>query len=425
MLCTSLAVLLAACGGGSGADTSQTMPSEYLKSANANPGSNGYEGSTTAATTTSTPTTTTIATTTTATTTTPTTTITTTPTTYNYYVATTGSDLNPGTQAAPFKTILKASQVAVPGTTVHVAPGTYSGGFQTTKSGTSSARIIYVSDVKWGAKIVPTTDNHVWKNSGGYTDIIGFEIAGNGSVRLGIYFLGGNSSVQNNHIHDIATKVACSVGGAAIINDDTAGPEFTNHDIIGNLVHDIGLGFSSGCTQIQGIYQSTAGNVKNNIVYNAGYGGIHLWHDADHVNIVNNTVFNCPTGIIVGTGNWYYRTTPGDFNKVDNNILIDNGYGIRESSGGTHGTHNSYVNNLTFRNATNYNTFSENTSHISGGIIADPQFVNYIKIGGGDYRLTSTSPAIDKADLTNAPSIDFNMTARPRGAGVDIGAYEY
>jgi hypothetical protein len=220
------------------------------------------------------------------------------------YVATTGSDTNSGTQAAPFKTILKASQVAVAGTTVHVAPGTYSGGFLTTKSGTASARIRYVSDTKWGAKIIPTTNDHIWKNTGGYTDIIGFDIAGNGSVRLGIYFLGGNSSVQNSHVHDIATTIACSSGGAGIINDNTAGPQFINHDVIGNLVHNIGLGFSSGCTQIQGIYQSTSGNIKNNIVYNAGYGGIHLWHDADHVNIVNNTVFNSPTGIIVGTGNW-------------------------------------------------------------------------------------------------------------------------
>ena len=38
----------------------------------------------------------------------------TTPTANNYYVATTGSDANPGTQAAPFRTIKKAASVVKP-----------------------------------------------------------------------------------------------------------------------------------------------------------------------------------------------------------------------------------------------------------------------------------------------------------------------
>ena len=43
-----------------------------------------------------------------------------------YYVATTGSDSAAGTQAAPFKTITKATSVAVSGDTVTVRGGTYS-----------------------------------------------------------------------------------------------------------------------------------------------------------------------------------------------------------------------------------------------------------------------------------------------------------
>ncbi|UUZ46627.1 DUF1565 domain-containing protein [Massilia sp. B-10] len=46
-------------------------------------------------------------------------------TTYNYYVSTTGSDSNPGTLKQPFQTILRASKVALPGTTIHVLPGVY------------------------------------------------------------------------------------------------------------------------------------------------------------------------------------------------------------------------------------------------------------------------------------------------------------
>jgi hypothetical protein len=60
----------------------------------------------------------------------------------------------------------------------------------------------------------------------------------------------------------------------------------------------------------------------------------------------------------------------------------------------------------------------------TGTITADPQFVNYQANGTGDYRLKSTSPAIDKGTATSAPTTDIDCYARPRGAAHDIGAYE-
>jgi hypothetical protein len=86
------------------------------------------------------------------------------------YVATTGSDSNPGTQAKPVKTIGRADALASAGYTIHVAPGTYrvsapslgSVGIKTTKSGTSAAHIKFVSDVKWGAKIVVSGTGITW-----------------------------------------------------------------------------------------------------------------------------------------------------------------------------------------------------------------------------------------------------------------------
>src|SRR5262245_34539921 len=41
------------------------------------------------------------------------------------YVAITGNDANPGTSAAPYKTIQKALDVATTGTTIQVMAGTY------------------------------------------------------------------------------------------------------------------------------------------------------------------------------------------------------------------------------------------------------------------------------------------------------------
>src|SRR5665647_1287161 len=44
-------------------------------------------------------------------------------TAYHLFVGPNGADTNPGTAAAPFRSIGRAAQVALPDTTVHVAPG--------------------------------------------------------------------------------------------------------------------------------------------------------------------------------------------------------------------------------------------------------------------------------------------------------------
>lgn len=65
---------------------------------------------------------------------------------FDLYVSPSGSDKAQGTQSDPFKTILKASQVAQPGTVVHVASGVYEGSFVTRASGTTTDRIVYRSE---------------------------------------------------------------------------------------------------------------------------------------------------------------------------------------------------------------------------------------------------------------------------------------
>ncbi len=55
-------------------------------------------------------------------------------------------------------------------------------------------------------------------------------------------------------------------------------------------------------------------------------------------------------------------------------------------------------------------------------VTTDPKFVN---IAAKDFRLQSSSPAIDKGTpLAEVPN-DFRGVARPRGTTHDIGAYEY
>jgi hypothetical protein len=105
---------------------------------------------------------------------------------------------------------------------------------------------------------------------------------------------------------------------------------------------------------------------------------------------------------------------------VANNIVYDNTtYGIYEA--GKLGTNNRYVNNLVARS----NLAWRVKGSVSGTVSSEPLMVNYQVNGSGNYRLLSSSPAIDRGTSVKAPTIDYAGVARPRGAAVDIGAYEY
>jgi hypothetical protein len=343
------------------------------------------------------------------------------------YVSPTGSDADAGTQAAPLRTILAASRRAQPGTTVHVAPGIYEGSFKTTASGTASSPVHYVSDTKWGAKIVPPPDSPseaAWDNRGAYVVIDGFEVDGTVSLggirwREGIYTAGSHSIVRNNHVHNVAWDVPNdSHGGGGIMGDGYYGG--TEIVIVANVVHDIGpadAGF------IHGIYMATSGSAINNLEYRAGGYGIHLWHDANHVTIANNTVFNNDSGgIMIGGGNYYHTNGPADYIFVLNNIVYRNRkFGIEEH--GRTGRHNFYSNNLVYENEKDW--VLHNGLAAYNTVKMDPKFVNFVATGGGDYHLAADSPAIDAGTATNAPADDLDGRARPQGAAHDIGAYEF
>ncbi len=341
------------------------------------------------------------------------------------YVSTTGSDSNNGTQGSPFKTIAKAASVASSGSTVHVAPGTYQGGFQTTANG-----VTYVSDVKWGAKIVPGSNNgriEAWDNRGSNVVIDGFEIDGSSPQGgkpwlFGVYTTGSNSVVQNMKVHDIVrdssawSQANTGQGGAGIMGDGYYGG--SNIKAIGNTVYNIGpAGQSSGL--IHGIYMATNGEVKSNLIHNVVGDGVTTWHDASNLKIVNNTIFEVNgAGVMIGAGDHYRTSGPNDNSQVSNNIIYSNTKGVEAY--GEVGYNNSYTNNLVYGNNTNW--MLKNGSH-SGTISADPKFVKYAANGTGDYRLAADSPAINKGTSSNAPATDLAGVSR-EGA-VDIGAFEY
>jgi parallel beta-helix repeat protein len=181
---------------------------------------------------------------------------------------------------------------------------------------------------------------------------------------------------------------------------------------------------------VQGIYSSNkGGKIMNNIVYRASAYGIHLWHAATDVTIANNTVFangsaGMGGGIVIGVGD-----SPGGVQlkntKVINNVVYKNPRsGIAQycySGQSCIGSGNVTANNLVYGNGS---AITMKVGAATGTIAADPKFVGYNPAGTGDYRLQSTSPAINKGIAGSAPTVDMLGVARPKGGALDIGAYE-
>lgn len=350
------------------------------------------------------------------------------------WVAPSGLDDNPGTRSAPLRTLAQAARVVRPGTVVNVLPGTYHGGFRTDVDGLPNARIVFRATERGRARIVPPPRSKrdiAWDNRASWIDIEGFEIDGSQHVagapwRIGIYSGGSYNRIAGNRVRHIAVDVPCtSAGGSAIGVDSYYRRKHT--DVIGNVVHDIG---PPGCRWVQGIYVNTPATVRDNIVYRVAEAGIHMWHDAHDVVVVNNTVVACNTGILVGGGDFYYTEGPNDRTRVLNNIVFDNRYGISEQ--GATGKHNSYRHNLVFGNTKADWRLAPGMTH-SGTVAAPPGFVGYSRSETPDLRLTATSPALGRglADTGLAtaglpPASDGGTDGAARGnpppAAVDIGA---
>jgi parallel beta-helix repeat protein len=337
----------------------------------------------------------------------------------DYYVSSSGSDSNPGTVKKPWATLKHAAAAVEPGATIHVAPGTYRGSIITRVSGTPDARVRWISDAKWGAKLVGDSSEAVWRNYGNYVDIEGFDITGDS--KNGIFNLASNVRITGNQVHDMVAPCGSpkSRGGGI----DNGGYTTADNDVIDNVVHDIGTPANCPDHHGHGIYHSTLrGHIFNNISYRNGGCGIHLWHAANNVVVSNNLTFsNGICGIVVGAGD-----APGgitnDNTLVSNNIVLYNGsYGIYET--GYTGRGNRYLNNIVYGNSRGAFKLSNGLKDV-GTITADPQtiFLNWQSDGNGDYRLKPGSPAIGKGTPDGAPGTDHAGAART-GKQPDIGPF--
>ena len=270
-----------------------------------------------------------------------------------YYVSSSGSDSNDGSQARPWATINHADAaltLGTNGTVVHVAPGTYTGNVTTNSNGTSTRRLVWLSEIRWGARIVGNgATAAVWvlgfgpgcqgagltPTCGNYVDVNGFEITGSTATNAGIVNYGTEDHFVNNLVHDVGQGTCGTSNGVSGMsvgaNHGGAQNEWADGNVIFNIPAAPGGGIPSNCTDVIGLYfANPGGHAYNNIIYETHQHGIQINHPSatGGTAISNNLIFNngfgtgvCGDGIIVAAGT---------LNSVNNNISYGNcGYGIR------------------------------------------------------------------------------------------------
>ena len=353
-----------------------------------------------------------------------------------YYVDPNGADANPGTAAAPFKTIQLAADRAGPGDTVVVRAGRYTGPgriVSLSRGGAPGAWLTFRSE-RVGAAVLDgrngvSQEGWYFGPQVAYARVEGFEITGLQEHGFDTYGGGVHDLlIAHNHVHHIGrncTDTSNGRTGASL----GAGTRRVTFD--GNVWHDIGrfAPGEGGCTPANQNYQNHDHaiyvadadeiTVTNNVFYNLGRGwAIHRYFSrgtpSHGLTVVNNTFAGRnpyrPGQIILAT--------PTAGLRIENNIF----YAPQEAG--------LYFEDLAFPGAVVRNNMVYQgvvkTGRPKGVTFAknwektDPRFVSDV-----DFHLRSDSPAIDVGLPEPQVTHDADGGTRPRGAGYDLGAYEH
>ncbi len=178
--------------------------------------------------------------------------------------------------------------------------------------------------------------------------------------------------------------------------------------------------FTSGYAFLVNNDNNTPNIIKYNIINCADNTreGIHLGTVAgSFVNIVNNDILNCKTGLWMENADNVVR-------NVINNIFYNNAVNIRVASGNALAiNYNLYYGTgiWSWGGATKstFESWKAVSSHDGASITGDPRFF----VSTSDFRLNADSPAIN-AGTNIGLTMDYAGHRVPIGLAPDIGAYE-
>jgi parallel beta-helix repeat protein len=376
-----------------------------------------------------------------------------------YYVATNGSDSNPGTISQPFGSIRKSVSVLQAGDTVYIRGGTYNQNLNSNRdvipNGTSWSNAVTIAAYPGETVTItgPTGDQVINIASTTLNPTQRY-IVFDGLIIDGVNVRGGNPAIGigSDGIHappDHIRFINIEVKNVNSTNGQPGGAApgilatGTFHEFVNCNVHNNGLTTDPGGWAGYGFYVNGSDHLIENcqIHDNGGYGiQAYKWGGgADRITIRNNQIYNnglystaTTGGLIVASGSGhkvYNNIVQGNYDGIEvncSNCLVYNNtvYGNR-SLGiaiGAAGVNSLIKNNISYSNALSNVDDSGSGNVLSNNLTTNPRFVNP---SGSDFRLQSGSPAIDSGATLVEVTTDILGMPRPQRTAYDIGAYEY
>jgi hypothetical protein len=272
-----------------------------------------------------------------------------------YYVATNGSDGNPGTFAAPWLTVQHAATTATAGATVYVMGGVYNQIVSFPNSGTQGSPITFQSypgqtAILDGTGLAVSGTQGLITISGArsYITISGFEIRNlsttkTSAVPCGVWITGSGTGVQiqNNLIHNIVSPGKGN--GCGLFAYGTSQTPISGLIVNGNELYDLQTGESESMTLNGNV---TNFQVTNNLVHDNYNIGIDIigyektgptGYDQAMLGVVSgNTVYNISG--IVNSGETDEYDADGlycdgcAYVTWEKNVVFQTDYGIETTS---------------------------------------------------------------------------------------------
>ena len=385
-----------------------------------------------------------------------------------YYVATDGSNSNPGTESQPFLTLNYAITHLSAGDTLYIKPGTYAEAlYDVVPAGTdwnNPVKIVaYDSNNKPVLQPTSAIDRVLYFSG---TDTKYIEV--DGLILDGINLLNESGSGDTlkitlgaNHIRIKNSTIKNAYSQGILITNSSDNNEFINLDVYdnGRKVGGVGLhGFYiqtdyniiENCRihdnrnqgiQLRGdsqaadytiirnneIYDNgdrgivswggTGNELYNNIIYNnvnnAGIDVSESFDKTKEIKFYNNTVYGNSTGILINNA---------DSGEYRNNIVYNNtNKGIELQSSSDNAV---ITNNLVAASNTNYLDSGTNTQ-LSNNLIGNSYDPRFVDVNNHDFSIQGSSDGRDQGYSIVGFTTDFLGNPRPTLAGYDIGAYEY
>jgi len=399
----------------------------------------------------------------------------------DYWVSPSGSDLNPGTQALPFREIRAAIAIAGAGDAIHVLDGSYLGFDVANKACTVNSPLIIKAEGA-GANVIVTTDrsdnrdtihllncsyvvldgfrarnanragcrvdacNHVtvkncvfahcttWGLFTNQSDdiVIDGNECDSSQVEHGIYFSnsGDRPQIRNNRIHDNNANGLHMNGDISIQPGDGI---ITGALVEGNIIWNNGNAGGGGIN-CDGVQSST---FRNNVLYNNHASGIILYQIDGGGPPNNNTIVNNSIDM-ASNGRWAISVHDGGQNTVIfNNIMLTHNpvrgslhFDGAASMVGLQSNYNVFTtiaNVATVDDDATYDTFAEwQARGYDANSFQATQAATYVNAQAGDLHLVPSSGAVNGGVSSfagkSAPTVDYE--GGTRSAPFDIGADE-